>query len=266
MYTTNPEHYLNRVNSCFCDPTVITNWCFDSCSVDTCIDTAFCPVDTCAIPIICNPTLSAAWCYNSCLLDTCFNTDTLCLLDTCEFPVPCDSSSPAGGCFDSCKADTCSGFALCFKDTCTVCDTADRNDTCYRCLEADRTNPRDTLCFVPTLDYTTQIEPIFDNYLCTVCHVVGGQGCNLTGADSRCLDLTEGLSWDRLVNQPTYLAPDEQPRWRVLPFEPDSSFLIQKLSRTPKNGLPMPYGTDSLPESVVDTLRTWILEGARRSL
>ena len=117
------------------------------------------------------------------------------------------------------------------------------------------------------MDYATQVEPLFDEYKCTVCHYWGSDiGWASTGRRNNGLNLTAGNSYGCMVNQPTYLAPDVPPRWRVLPFEPDSSFLIEKLYGPGKGGMQMPWGKGPLPSNVLLLIKKWVEEGALESL
>lgn len=48
----------------------------------------------------------------------------------------------------------------------------------------------------------------------------------------------------------------------VVPGRPEASFLLEKLSRTPRLGQPMPKDLPPLRTDEIDRIRTWILEGA----
>jgi len=112
--------------------------------------------------------------------------------------------------------------------------------------------------------FAAQIEPLFDTN-CIRCHAPGGIGFNGTGGNqNNGLDLTSGNSHAGLVNQPTFEAPDVPPRWRVLPGEPDSSYIIQKISSaSPKAGNRMPLdGPPFLSENEIQLIIDWIEEGA----
>jgi mono/diheme cytochrome c family protein len=112
--------------------------------------------------------------------------------------------------------------------------------------------------------FQTQVQPIFDAS-CTRCHIRGGSGFEATGGEANNgLDLTSGNSHARLVDQRTFEEPDTPPRWRVRASEPDSSYILQKISSdTPKFGSRMPLGGPDLSESQIETIRTWIAQGAR---
>lgn len=114
-----------------------------------------------------------------------------------------------------------------------------------------------------SLSFAGQIQPIFDTN-CIQCHIPGGIGFDGTGgAQNNGLDLTRGNSHGKLVNKLTFEAPDVAPRWRVLPNEPDSSYIIQKVtSDSPKSGNRMPLGGPPLSQGEIQLIRDWIEEGA----
>ena len=119
----------------------------------------------------------------------------------------------------------------------------------------------------PPSGFAALIQPIFEAN-CIRCHVPGGIGFLQTGGDqNNGLDLTRGNSHGRLVNQPTFEAPDVPPRWRVLPEEPDSSYIIQKITSTsPKSGSRMPLdGPPFLSQNDINLIRMWIEEGAQNN-
>ncbi|MFQ5605138.1 MAG: hypothetical protein ACE5HS_17880 [bacterium] len=114
------------------------------------------------------------------------------------------------------------------------------------------------------LSFASQIQPIFDAN-CTRCHTSGGVGFNATGgSQNNGLDLTSGNSHGRLVNQRTFELSNVQPRWRILPNEPDSSYVVQKItSSSPKFGNRMPLdGPPYLSQSQIQLIRDWIEQGA----
>jgi len=111
----------------------------------------------------------------------------------------------------------------------------------------------------PTVSFANDVQPIFDFY-CT--------GCHSGGFPLGDLDLTDGVSYDNLVNQPTSdgcmaEVPDSV---RVVPFDTQDSMLwLKSLPDDGRCGVPMPWGTQGL--GVIDpdafaTIDTWINEGA----
>ncbi|MFC1584084.1 hypothetical protein ACFL5V_00905 [Fibrobacterota bacterium] len=209
-----------------------------------------------------------------------------------DFPWPmddacfaCDSTNPTHPCFcdvtDSLKV--CYDSCMMASDTCTDITTQCVVDTCGAGAACE--DPRDS-CFEPTVDYLSEIHPLWTQYGCDVgCHLLGATGWQNTGSVGPPIFDVAGLVLDNsqatqdtiiglLVNQPTYLLPDEQPRWRVLPFEPDSSYLLTVLKAwtgqaTPKTGgEAMPYaGTLApVPDDKIALCSLWIWEGARASI
>ena len=108
----------------------------------------------------------------------------------------------------------------------------------------------------PTLP---QIQAIVFGPTCATggCHTGGGAG--LPDA----LDLSsEQASFDNLVNIAA-LQIGGGGTFRVLPGDPDNSYLIQKLEDNQMAGGQMPPGTP-LQQSVIDDIRLWIINGAPR--
>lgn len=61
----------------------------------------------------------------------------------------------------------------------------------------------------------------------------------------------------------TYQLPEVQPRFRVLPNEPDSSYLLQKvITGSPKTGDRMPRNAPALSADEINIIRRWIEKGA----
>jgi len=74
------------------------------------------------------------------------------------------------------------------------------------------------------------------------------------------LNLDPGSSWGALVN---IVSSQDMLRTRVVPMDPDGSFLIQKLEETPGIiGARMPADGLYLQQSTIDVIRQWIQNGA----
>lgn len=84
------------------------------------------------------------------------------------------------------------------------------------------------------------------------------QACHGTG-EAQDLRLTSGDSYDELVN---VASTQVASLMRVLPSEPDSSYLVEKLGANPAQGLQMPRGQTPLSSADVATIREWIENGA----
>jgi Ca2+-binding RTX toxin-like protein len=102
----------------------------------------------------------------------------------------------------------------------------------------------------PAVDYTTQIQPIF-NSTCVECHIGAGapHGLQLDAANS----------YADIVN----VASDEVPSLkRIKPGDPDNSYLVQKIEGTAAVGSRMPLGLPPLSEDKIELIRQWVSEGA----
>jgi hypothetical protein len=70
---------------------------------------------------------------------------------------------------------------------------------------------------------------------------------------------------DNLIGAPAQYRPDLQ---LIVPGDPEASFLVMKMKATSSStalGAPMPYGFEPLSETQVETLRTWIADGASQN-
>ena len=100
------------------------------------------------------------------------------------------------------------------------------------------------LAWGQTVDYETQIQPIF-NSNCVGCHGSNGG-----------LSLAEGQSYGNLV---AVVSHGYAPYFRVEPGNPDSSVLYNKVAGTGLFGQTMPVG-GSLSAAEIALIRTWIEE------
>ena len=100
-------------------------------------------------------------------------------------------------------------------------------------------------------------EPTFANIqarvfnpICSFCHVGAGapQG----------LRLDEANAYNNLVDVPAM----EVGLLRVRPFDPDNSYLVQKIEGTASVGAQMPFGGPPLPDEDIQLIRDWIAAGA----
>lgn len=101
---------------------------------------------------------------------------------------------------------------------------------------------------------TPDLQSIQDHVftpICTACH---------TGAAAPLgFRLDEASAFAMLVNAPSVEVPSLK---RVLPGQPDSSYLIQKLEGHVAVGGQMPLGQTPLPQATIDIIRQWIANGA----
>jgi hypothetical protein len=85
--------------------------------------------------------------------------------------------------------------------------------------------------------------------------------CHTGATPPQGLRLDDGQSWANLVNQPS---PYGMMLVRVVPFDPDGSFLIQKLEPSPPAGERMPAnGPPYLSPATIAVIRDWIANGAQ---
>ncbi|MCZ6636163.1 MAG: hypothetical protein O7G87_22425 [bacterium] len=112
-----------------------------------------------------------------------------------------------------------------------------------------------------TAFYDRDLQQVFDRSCIGGCHEPGGTGNAQTG-----LLLTEAVSFEELLDQ---TASTNGPH--VLPGDPDNSLLVWKLEGKDPSGRavfgdPMPFGRAMLDKKEIGLIRTWIREGAIRSL
>ena len=88
---------------------------------------------------------------------------------------------------------------------------------------------------------------------CAVSNCHGGAGAQFG------LRLDPGFSAGNLINVPS---PRDPNLIRVVPGDPDASFLIQKLQGTQTLGVRMPDGGPYLTTATVNVIRLWIQNGA----
>src|SRR5256884_8305829 len=84
-------------------------------------------------------------------------------------------------------------------------------------------------------------------------------GCHGGGTVPFGLRLDPGFSAGNLINVPS---PRDPNLIRVIPGDPDASFLIQKLQGTQTLGDRMPDGGPYLTTAQVNVIRQWIQDGA----
>jgi hypothetical protein len=111
--------------------------------------------------------------------------------------------------------------------------------------------------------FTSIQQQIFENgdssgrLSCTSCHTSTGRA-PLGG-----LNLNHDVAYDQLVNVPARERPSA---FRVVPGDPDSSYLIQKCEGRPGIvGLRMPFKPPYLTDGQMIIVRRWIAIGAPRN-
>jgi hypothetical protein len=108
----------------------------------------------------------------------------------------------------------------------------------------------------PTL--SADVQPIFSsNCALSNCHAGSNpvQGMNLSS----------GQAYANIVN----VQSNESPLLRVMPGEPDESYLVHKIQGTQGtvggSGAQMPFGTQPLSQDQIDLIREWITDGAQNN-
>lgn len=84
-------------------------------------------------------------------------------------------------------------------------------------------------------------------------------GCHGGAGAQQGLRLDPGFAYGNLVN---VASPRDPNLIRVIPGDPDDSFIIHKLEGTQTLGDRMPDGGPYLPQSTIDVIRQWIASGA----
>jgi hypothetical protein len=84
-------------------------------------------------------------------------------------------------------------------------------------------------------------------------------GCHGGAAAQQGLRLDPGFAYGNLVS---VASPRDPNLIRVIPGDPNNSFIIHKLEGTQTLGDRMPDGGPYLPQSTIDVIRQWIAAGA----
>ena len=100
------------------------------------------------------------------------------------------------------------------------------------------------------------LASIQDNVFTVDCAV---SGCHGGAGAQQGLRLDPGFAAGNLINVPS---PRDPNLIRVVPGNPDASFIIQKLEGTQTLGDRMPDGGPYLQQSTTDVIRQWIQDGA----
>lgn len=110
--------------------------------------------------------------------------------------------------------------------------------------------------------FKDSVQTIFENR-CVGCHAKGSFGWAQTGSDSIGLDLKNAYASLVYKNSYEYQFTTSVQRLRVKPGFPDSSYLFSKVSvQTPPYGGRMPLGGAQLPDTEINIIKKWILNGA----
>jgi len=108
----------------------------------------------------------------------------------------------------------------------------------------------------PGSDLSPTFASIQANVFGPICAV---PGCHGGAAAQQGLRLDAGFAYANLIN---VASPRDASQVRVIPGNPDDSFIIHKLEGTQTLGDRMPDGGPYLQQSTIDVIRLWIANGA----
>ena len=113
-------------------------------------------------------------------------------------------------------------------------------------------------CGSEAVSFASDVQPIFnDSCASSGCHDGGPGPPGGAGGARTSLDLTPGSSFDSLLSAATDCGPV------VAPGDPEGSLLIAKLTGIGFcRGSQMPKNAPPLSENLIDTIATWICQGA----
>ena len=111
----------------------------------------------------------------------------------------------------------------------------------------------DSVCF------ERDIQPIFTSN-CAL------SGCHAGTSPQQGQNLSDGLAYQNIVNVESHERPGMM---RVLPSQPDSSYLVHKIqgdqASVGGSGGQMPLGGTPLGQQTIDLIRAWIAAGAKKN-
>ena len=108
----------------------------------------------------------------------------------------------------------------------------------------------------PGAPFDATLAAIQANVFTPVCSV---PGCHGGASAQQGLRFDAGLAARNLI---CVHLPRDPTQIRVIPGDPDGSFIIHKLEGTQNIGDRMPDGGPYLPQSTIDVIRVWIANGA----
>ena len=117
--------------------------------------------------------------------------------------------------------------------------------------------PPDVLVAQPSL--ANDIQPIF-NLRCATA------SCHSYTTHQVGMNLAAGYSYDNIVNRQSVFRPSWK---RIVPFKPESSFVIKVLLADSAGQHPeitrMPLGRPPLTDNQINTIINWVAQGAQRN-
>lgn len=115
--------------------------------------------------------------------------------------------------------------------------------------------PVDNSGAVPLAPTFASIQANVFTPVCTTCHAGAAAPLGLR--------LDAGSSYAMIVNAPSVEVPGLR---RILPGDPDASYLIQKIEGRAAGGGRMPLNLPPLPAETIAVMRQWVAQGAPRSV
>ena len=101
----------------------------------------------------------------------------------------------------------------------------------------------------PAVSYSQDVKPVLDRH-CLECHQAGGAGTLASGLD---LSSFEGLL------KGTNFGP------MVIAADPEGSNLLVLIEGRADPSISMPHGQKSIPKQDIETIRSWIEQGAKNN-
>jgi hypothetical protein len=162
----------------------------------------------------------------------------------------------AGDCMADCGALTnCDGACVDVLNDSNHCGACGK-----RCGPGSSCVDGQCQCGGATVSFGTDVQPIFSaSCALTGCHSAPSRAAPMSEAGTS-LDLSSGNAYQSLLQVTTTCGSV------VVPGDPDSSVLIGKLTGTELcNGSQMPRGDGPLAPELIDTIATWICQGAENN-
>ena len=106
-----------------------------------------------------------------------------------------------------------------------------------------------TACKGKTVSYSEDVKPILDQY-CLECHREGGQG-----------QVASGLSMENYAS----LMRGTRNGPMIIPGDSLGSNLVVLIEGRADPSIQMPHGRDRIPQAKIDTIKTWIDQGAKNN-
>jgi len=98
----------------------------------------------------------------------------------------------------------------------------------------------------PAVSFSQDVKPILDQH-CAECHLAGGEGTLASGLDMS--------SYDSLMKG-TRFGP------MIIAGDVEGSNLLVLIEGRADPSISMPHGRKSIPKEDIETIRTWIFQGA----